>query len=250
MADVDSETFHTLCKECGSIAEVLDTIGLAKSSASYRGFHRRLVREGIETPFPMGLSANRGRRFPGRVGIPDDEFFVKGVSRKGASLKKRLLASGDIEDRCGICGMAPEWEGKPLTLRLDHINGEHLDNRKENLRLACPNCDSQLPTYGGRNSKRKDIAEDYRPEASEADRATLNSRRRERYHARPKQSVASKRRDVPAVGLLLGQVERHGYSGTGRLYGVSDNAIRKWILSYGVTPPRRPRGPLPKAPIV
>jgi 5-methylcytosine-specific restriction endonuclease McrA len=47
-----------------------------------------------------------------------------------------------------------QWNGQPLSLILDHINGNHKDNGTENLRLLCPNCDSQLPTRGGRNKGR------------------------------------------------------------------------------------------------
>ncbi|MEU1983850.1 HNH endonuclease [Nocardia sp. NPDC019395] len=55
------------------------------------------------------------------------------------------------EDRCAICMIGNEWCGAPLSFVLDHVNGESTDNRRENLRLICPNCDSQLPTYKSRN---------------------------------------------------------------------------------------------------
>jgi hypothetical protein len=52
---------------------------------------------------------------------------------------------------CAICGGAGAWLGLPLALVLDHIDGDPTNNRRENLRLVCPNCDSQLPTYKSRN---------------------------------------------------------------------------------------------------
>jgi len=52
---------------------------------------------------------------------------------------------------CAICGCKNHWNGKELVFIMDHINGRASDNRRENLRLICPNCDSQLPTYKSRN---------------------------------------------------------------------------------------------------
>jgi 5-methylcytosine-specific restriction endonuclease McrA len=52
---------------------------------------------------------------------------------------------------CAICGTGDKWNGVTLALIIDHVNGDASDNRRENLRLICPNCDSQLPTYKARN---------------------------------------------------------------------------------------------------
>jgi hypothetical protein len=65
------------------------------------------------------------------------------------------LALGDLyqqQQGCrAICGIEDKWNGVTLTLIVDHINGDASNNRHENLRLICPNCDSQLPTYKARN---------------------------------------------------------------------------------------------------
>jgi hypothetical protein len=55
---------------------------------------------------------------------------------------------------CDICGRADEWEGQPLSFVLDHVDGDASNNHRDNLRLVCPNCDSQLPTYNSRNRGR------------------------------------------------------------------------------------------------
>lgn len=69
----------------------------------------------------------------------------------GKSIKKYLLKNKIISENCSICNLPPSWNNKPLTLHLDHINGDHFDNRVENLRLLCPNCHTQTDTYTGKN---------------------------------------------------------------------------------------------------
>ena len=64
------------------------------------------------------------------------------------SLKKRLLKDCILLEQCYICGLKNIWNNFKLTLELDHINGEHADNRLENLRILCPNCHSQTETFG------------------------------------------------------------------------------------------------------
>ena len=72
---------------------------------------------------------------------------IKKVIRR--TFKKREF----VPYQCAVCGLEPFWNGKPLTLTLDHINGTNRDNRLENLRWICPNCDRQSDTYGTRNKK-------------------------------------------------------------------------------------------------
>lgn len=53
--------------------------------------------------------------------------------------------------KCAICGLAQKWNGKHLNFILDHIDGDASNNDRDNLRLICPNCDSQLDTYKSKN---------------------------------------------------------------------------------------------------
>lgn len=83
------------------------------------------------------------------------EFFVDSPNQKVSwSTILRMISEYDLlSPNCSECGIFPKWNGKPLTIHVDHINGVNTDNRLENLRRLCPNCHSQTPTYCAKNKK-------------------------------------------------------------------------------------------------
>lgn len=82
----------------------------------------------------------------GKILVP-----VKPMPKSRGSLKRLYFT---LDDHCSECDLPPLWNGKKLVMVLDHINGVNNDNRKENLRLLCPNCNSQSDTFSGRNVRR------------------------------------------------------------------------------------------------
>lgn len=80
---------------------------------------------------------------------------VEFVSRK--AIKNFLIKNNLKKYECEICKNKGEWQGKKLSLQLDHINGKNEDNHIDNLRFICPNCHSQTKTFAGRNKGKKRI---------------------------------------------------------------------------------------------
>lgn len=78
--------------------------------------------------------------------ISAKEYLYKGSLINSSKLSKKLLSEGIKERKCETCGLT-EWLGKEIPLELHHINGDHFDNRLENLKILCPNCHAQTDNY-------------------------------------------------------------------------------------------------------
>lgn len=86
----------------------------------------------------------------GKLITPNEEIFKEKSHYSNEMIKQRIVSQGLLEYKCVKCGI-DRWQGETIVLDLDHINGDNLDNRLENLRFLCPNCHSQTDTYKGRN---------------------------------------------------------------------------------------------------
>lgn len=96
--------------EASSVGEVLRVFGLHNKGNNYKTLYARLDADGISyAHLPRGLSANRGRKYPGRGGVPLAEVMVSNSSYSRASLRCRLIQAGVLPYLCAVCGAQPSW---------------------------------------------------------------------------------------------------------------------------------------------
>ncbi len=124
-----------------------------------------------------------------------------------------------------------------MSLILDHVNGVRTDNRLENLRVVCPNCNATLDTHCGRNARRRPAevpcarcGTPFRPRAVRQRYCSSYCGQR---HARPRgPRLEARRVERPPHDELVALVAELGWSAVGRRYGASDNAVRTWVRAY------------------
>lgn len=143
--NLDTEEIKNLIPQISSLSELLLKLGGDASSQT-----EIVSLSNFLTEHNIDFSGRIHKKF-----LSDKEILKENSNASSTSLRRRILKKNLIPYKCAICGIDAIWNNRELVLTLDHINGRNRDNRLENLRWICPNCDSQLPTYGNRTSKTK-----------------------------------------------------------------------------------------------
>jgi hypothetical protein len=133
-----------------SVAQVLSLIGLRPAGGNYKTVKYRIRQLGLDTSHFGGQAWLKGTKVRTRRPIPLQELLVDGSRYRTYLLKRRLIEAGLKEAKCEGCGLQ-SWNGEPIPIELDHINGRNDDNRLINLRILCPNCHALTSTYRGKN---------------------------------------------------------------------------------------------------
>lgn len=134
-----------------SKSDILRKLGLRITGGNFNSITMHIARLGLSSDHLLGRKQSRPYRGGGCVPKSYDDILVKDSPYTSTyHLKNRLIKDGMLLNECSVCTIST-WMDKELILHLDHINGNRRDCRRENLRLLCPNCHSQTPTYCGRN---------------------------------------------------------------------------------------------------
>lgn len=169
----------------------------------------------------------------------DEEIFCENSKVSQSKLRRTFKERELIPYECSICGLKPFWNGKSLTLTLDHKNGKHKDNRIENLRWVCPNCDRQLDTFGMKNKKDLEKGKviytgNYEYEQDDI-KQDLNDKPIKQNKDKKKRRKNNKENilEIPKREDLKSKLwELKNYTQVANYYNVSPTQIRRWCRKY------------------
>ena|ERR1700690_1986354 len=149
----DKETFSSFVNKSSTFTELLLFFNLPNKGSNLKTLKKRLLEDNID--FSHIRSHSLKRPWQEQKASKIEDILVSNSSYNRNRLRNRLIKMGILINQCCLCGQDPEWNDKPLTLQLDHINGISDDNRLENLRILCPNCHTQTENFAGRANKKK-----------------------------------------------------------------------------------------------
>lgn len=214
------EELEQIVKQSSSLNEVIDKLGYATHSGSNsKTVKKRLDAFGIDYSNFICKKTLRN----------EENVFVKNSTASQYTLRRWYLKGNYTPYVCSLCNQEPFWNGKVLTLILDHINGFNKDNRLENLRWVCPNCNQQLETTGYKKFRTKNLQ-------NKKYYCELCGKEISRNATKCPECAMKERRVVerPSREELKYKIRKSSFTEIGKQYGVSDNTIRKWCVFYNL----------------
>ena len=227
MAIVDNyskEDFEKIAKESKTIPEFLKNLGYRSDSTKTRNVLMRKIEE-------YNLDISHLKQRPESIKRTEQNIFIENSTASQHTLREWYKKGEYTPYICSICGQEPFQQGKELTLILDHINGNNHDDRLKNLRWVCPNCNQQLDTTGYKKIFRN-------PEQQETyciDCGKIISKGSIRCIQCDGLQKRIPIEEMPLTKEELKKLIRTtAFTQIGKQFNVSDNAIRKWCIKFGL----------------
>ena len=214
--------------ESNSISDVYRKMNKSKSGDSYKIIKRIIEENDIDISHFNPYSRNHLNIKNKKIPIKD--YLVVGSKIGSNSLKYKLYDQNLKSRICEMCSQDENWNGEKISLILDHINGISNDNRLENLRILCPNCNATLEThcrgykYLSNKNLEKIIKSSKKIKKERNDNGFTNEE--------VKSYIKQRKVERPPYEELKTEIKLLGLEGTGRKYNVCGNSIKKWLKTY------------------
>jgi 5-methylcytosine-specific restriction endonuclease McrA len=217
------DILEPIVKECTSIRQVLQKLGLKETGGNYSNIGKRIDQHGIDRSHFVGQGHMKGKRALNRR--PTQYYLENKSYIHSSALRIRLIKEGHFEHKCQGCG-GREWRGREIPLELHHIDCDHSNNSLDNLMLLCPNCHK----FEHDNMKKLRRAKQYPIRNCKDCNTPISSQ------AKRCKSCTSKMQpnkiEWPNIDVLQQMVQDSNFSAVGRQLGVSDNSVRKRIRNH------------------
>jgi len=219
------EEFKKAVEDSYSISQALVKLGVLPKGGNYRVFKRFQKLYIVDTSHFTGQGHLKGKTHNYTL-KPLDEILVENSDYPSHALRKRLIKENVKEHKCECCGLT-KWLGDDISLELDHIDGNPHNNTLINLRVICPNCHSKTPTYRGKNKKAKRTSSKHLHTCSRC--SSQMKTKSKTTLCKACYDISQRKVDRPNKEQLIVELSHNSYVAVARKYGVSDNAIRKWL---------------------
>jgi hypothetical protein len=240
--------------ECDSFFDVLLKLNMNTRGYYYKILYDYISKHNLNTD---KLIQNRNKESGSHLtnarykrSIKYEDMFVENCKHGRNVVKKHIARNNLLVYICKKCGNTGEWNGEKLVLQLEHINGKNDDNRLDNLCYLCPNCHSQTATFCGR-SCRKNVCKECKAYIKSGSVRCLDCNKI--YLEKVGKKHLNKKPPIPRIkgGKPKPKKERPSkfsiskedleelikvktYTEIGKIYGVSDNAIKKRCKKLGI----------------
>ncbi|MFJ7180268.1 HNH endonuclease [Streptomyces massasporeus] len=151
---IPESSLREVVARCTSYADVMRGIGWDVNDTNHRRVRRAVSRLGLDTShFRRRTWARPERPAPEPLHRRVLTVLPPDAGRTNRSQLHRDLVEIGVPYACQTCDNKGEWLGQPITLQIDHVNGDWRDNRRENLRYLCPNCHALTETWCRQKTK-------------------------------------------------------------------------------------------------
>lgn len=215
------ELLEPIIKISISWADVCRKLNIKPMTGSQTHMKKIAVCFGIDHSHFLGQAHNRGKSFKKKNVL---EYCFNGSTINSHRLREILIRDGYKQKHCEIC-MGEKWFENDIPLELDHIDNNHYNNELDNLQIICPNCHAiktkhkyDVKILHPKNENKTKYFCECGKEIRKKSKTCVNC-----------YNINERKVNRPSNEQLLIDVNEIGYCATGKKYGVSDNAIRKWL---------------------